>query len=60
MRTAMECLAKASEMDERAASCADLAMRVQFLEAAWGWRDLARRALVHERGGARLRRGAGK
>ena len=51
MRTAIECLAKASELEERAAQCAEPAARVQFLEAAIRWRDLARRALVHEQHG---------
>ena len=48
MRTAIECLAKASELEERAAQCAVPAARAQFLEAAIQWRDLARRALLHE------------
>lgn len=52
MRTTLECLAKASEMEERASQCAEPAARVQFLEAAIRWRDLARRALVHEQRGA--------
>lgn len=47
MRTAMECLAKASEMEERARLCAEPAARVQYLETAIRWRDLARRALIH-------------
>jgi len=53
MRTAMECLAKASEMEERASRCAAPAARIEFLEAAIRWRDLARRALIHEQRGAR-------
>jgi len=51
MRTAIECLAKASELEERATQCAEPAARVQFLEAAIQWRDLARRALLHEQRG---------
>ena len=52
MRTALECLAKASELEERAARCADPDARIEFLEAAIRWRDLARRALVQEQSGA--------
>jgi hypothetical protein len=52
MRTAVECLAKASELDERASRCAVPAERAEFLEAAVRWRDLARRALIHEQRGA--------
>lgn len=48
MRTAMECLAKASEMEERGRQCAEPAARAQYLEAAIRWRDLARRALIQE------------
>ncbi len=48
MRTAIECLAKASELEERASRCAVSAERAEFLDAATRWRDLARRALVHE------------
>ena len=47
MRTAIECLAKASELEERASRCAVAAERIEFLDAATRWRDLARRALVH-------------
>ncbi|MEA3028938.1 MAG: hypothetical protein QOG13_263 [Sphingomonadales bacterium] len=43
-----ECLAKASALEERAAQCAEPDARIEFLEAAIRWRDLARRALVHE------------
>ena len=53
MRSAIECLAKASEMEERASQSALPATRMQFLEAAIRWRDLARRAWVHEQRGAR-------
>ncbi len=48
MLTAIECLAKASELEERAARCGVPADRIEFLDAATRWRDLARRALVHE------------
>lgn len=48
MRTVFECLAKASEMEERASQCAQPFARIQFLEASIRWRDLARRALIHE------------
>lgn len=51
MRSAQECLAKACEMEERASQSALPATRMQFLEAAVRWRDLARRALVHEQRG---------
>jgi len=51
MRTAIECLAKASEMEARAAECTLPATRMQFLDAAIRWRDLARRALLQEQGG---------
>ena len=52
MRTTLECLAKASEMEERASQCAMPITRIQFLEASIRWRDLARRALIHEQRGA--------
>ncbi len=48
MRTALECLARASEMEERAAQSALPALHYQYLDAAVRWRDLARRALVQE------------
>lgn len=48
MLTAVECLAKASELEERAVRCGVPADRIEFLDAATRWRDLARRALVHE------------
>ena len=48
MRTVAECLAKASEMEERAAQSALPALHYQYLDAAVHWRDLARRALVQE------------
>jgi hypothetical protein len=48
MVTVQECLAKASALEERAAQCAEPDARIEFLEAAIRWRDLARRALVHE------------
>lgn len=48
MRTTLECLAKASEMEERAAQCAIPLIRSQYLDAATRWRDLARRALIHD------------
>ena len=61
MRTAIECLAKASELEERAAQCAEPAARAQFLEDAIQWRDLARRALIHEqRGGLPWRKARSK
>lgn len=44
----MECLAKAAEMDERAKQCAMLKTRAEFLAAAMHWRNLARRALIHD------------
>ena len=52
MRTAMECLAKATEMEARASRCAVPAERIEFLDAAIRWRDLARRAWIHEQRGA--------
>ena len=55
MRTTLECLAKASELEDRASQCAAPAERVQFLEASIRWRDLARRALIHEQRGALVR-----
>lgn len=48
MRTALECLAKAAEMEDRALDCSDFAVRIQYLDASIRWRDLARRALIHE------------
>ncbi len=35
-------------MDARAAQCASLETRSECLDAAMQWRDLARRALIHE------------
>jgi len=35
-------------MEERASQCAQPFARIQFLEASIRWRDLARRALIHE------------
>jgi hypothetical protein len=51
MRTAIECLAKATEMEQRASRCAVPAERGEFRDAATRWRDLARRAWIHEQGG---------
>lgn len=51
MRTTLECLVKASELEQRAARCAEPGARSQFLEAAIRWRDLARRAWIHEKCG---------
>ena len=48
MRTALQCLAKAAELERRASRCAAPDARLEFLEAAIRWRDLARRALIHE------------
>ncbi len=48
MRTAIECLAKATEMEGRAFRCPVPAERIEYLDAAIRWRDLARRALIHE------------
>lgn len=48
MLNAIECLAKASEMEERASRCTLPATHYQFLDAAVRWRDLARRALIQE------------
>jgi hypothetical protein len=48
MRTACECLAKASELEARADQCSAPAARAAYLEVAMSWRDLARRALIHE------------
>jgi hypothetical protein len=55
MRTALECLAKASEMEERASQCAMLLTRSHYLDAAIRWRDLARRALIQDQLGALTR-----
>ena len=52
MRSAIECLAKASEMEERASQCATLLTRSHYLDNAMRWRDLARRALIHDQLGA--------
>lgn len=48
MLSAQACLAKASEMEACAATCATLSYRAEFLDAAMRWRDLARRAWIHE------------
>jgi hypothetical protein len=48
MRTASECLAKASELEARADQCSAPATRAAYLQVATSWRDLARRALIHE------------
>jgi hypothetical protein len=51
MRTAIECLAKASELEDRASQCAMLFTRSQYLDTAIHWRILARRALIREQCG---------
>jgi hypothetical protein len=48
MRTASECLAKASELEALAEQCSAPPARAAYLEVATYWRDLARRALIHE------------
>jgi len=48
MRTTLECLAKASEMEERASQCAMLFTRSHYLDTAMHWRILAGRALIRE------------
>lgn len=55
MRSALECLAKASEMEERAAQSASPALHYQYLDAAIHWRELARRALLQEQRAALAR-----
>jgi hypothetical protein len=45
MRSMMECLDKAAEMDARAAQCRAPEARAQFLKLGLGWRELAVRAL---------------
>jgi hypothetical protein len=45
MRSMMECLDKAVEMDARAAQCRASEARAQFLKLGLGWRELAVRAL---------------
>ncbi|HYI63702.1 MAG TPA: hypothetical protein VEW71_02335 [Allosphingosinicella sp.] len=42
-------------MEDRASQCAMPITRIQFLEASIRWRDLARRALIHEQRGALMR-----
>lgn len=49
MLTAIECLARASEMDESARRCATLKERAEFRDSAIRWRDLARRALMQDK-----------
>ncbi len=49
MRTAMECLAKAAEMNMRGEDCGIPETRSAFLDLETGWRDLARRALRQEK-----------
>jgi hypothetical protein len=48
MLTAVECLAKAVEMDSRAALSGATETRAEFLELAQHWRELARRALAQD------------
>ncbi|MDB5456909.1 MAG: hypothetical protein JWP92_2494 [Caulobacter sp.] len=48
MLTAVECLAKAAEMDDRALQCGATETRVEFFELAQQWRELARRALAQD------------
>ena len=45
MHTAVECLTKAAELDERASQCEPGASRDAFLEMARQWRELA--AMAH-------------
>jgi hypothetical protein len=45
MRSMMECLAKAAEMDERAAQCDVPEAHAVYLKLALRWRELALRAL---------------
>ncbi len=49
MRTAVECLAKAAEMNMRGEDCDALETRLAFLELGTRWRDLARRALRQDK-----------
>ena len=48
MLTAVECLAKAAEMDERAMECAAVEACAEYFELAQQWRELARRALAQD------------
>lgn len=49
-----ECLERAAELERRAAEAESPGAKADYLKAAEGWRDLARRAAVIER---RERRG---
>jgi hypothetical protein len=44
MITAIDCLARAADMDERAAICDGASDRASFLRVATGWRRAARMA----------------
>jgi hypothetical protein len=49
MRTVVECLAKAAEMNMRAEDCDVAETRAEFFELGIRWRDLARRALRQDK-----------
>ena len=50
MRSMMECLSKAAEMDAFAACCPTREERTMFLSLGFRWRQLAVRALRHDQG----------
>jgi hypothetical protein len=46
--TREECLAKADEMDKRAAEARDKILRNSYLEIAAGWRTLAAQSVIDD------------
>jgi hypothetical protein len=49
MRSASECLAKATEMDERAVQCGGSSHTAEYIEMASCWRMLSRMAAYQDR-----------
>ncbi len=48
MRTSIDCLAKADELEAGAIQSSSPDMRARFLDIARYWRDLARQALAQD------------
>jgi hypothetical protein len=49
MRSSLHCLAKAIEMEAKAATCGDDAARVEYAQMAADWRELAALAAWQDR-----------
>ncbi|HEY5409120.1 MAG TPA: hypothetical protein VIJ94_00210 [Caulobacteraceae bacterium] len=49
LRTVLDCLSKASELEVRGASCGATEVGAEFIELGLRWRDLARRALRQDK-----------